>query len=498
MSVWRRAIAWLRGEPPLHALEDAGEVDAAPTPEPVVLRPPEESWLSTLVTEASEGQRVDEVASETFWDKVHTLWNEGHERLAVQWLEKFLAVPTVAEETRARLRAELSERQVELGESADAVPHLERLADSEDTAVRAHYLLAEHYRRTGDEARALRHYEAVLSRDVDYPNVRARFDRLRAGRGDEPHAAVGDTLVGATPIAGSGGARYQLVRELGRGASGAVYLARDTELERDVAVKLLHPHLSGADRAEACARFFDEARAAASLRHPNIIAVLDLDEGARRLVMELAAGGTLQQVLRERGPRPLRRALERHAQILSALGTAHRRGIVHRDLKPANLMFRRDPDAPGAEVVLADFGVAHLPDAEGATREDAAGRLRARADSPKRAAEAVGTLAYMAPEQRRGAGADPSADLYASAVVLFEMLTGRYPWPRDVLLSGARTADDFALPGEVTAGAPAELRTRLERHLAALGSPAQDDRPGPEDAAAEALALRDLAVASAG
>jgi serine/threonine-protein kinase len=90
-----------------------------------------------------------------------------------------------------------------------------------------------------------------------------------------------------------------------------------------------------------------------------------MDEASRRIVMELAAGGTLKDVLRERGPRPLRRAIERHGQVLSALSAAHRRGIVHCDLKPANLMFRRDVDLPGVEVMLGDFGVAHLPDATG-------------------------------------------------------------------------------------------------------------------------------------
>ena len=114
-------------------------------------------------------------------------------------------------------------------------------------------------------------------------------------------------------------------------------------------------------------RFFHEARVMASLRHPNLVAVLDLDEKARRIVLELAAGGTLRDLVRDRGPRTLRRALERHGQVLSALSAAHRRGIIHRDVKPANLMFRRDPDTPGVEVVLGDFGVAHLPDASGAT-----------------------------------------------------------------------------------------------------------------------------------
>src|SRR5678816_864831 len=107
------------------------------------------------------------------------------------------------------------------------------------------------------------------------------------------------------------------------------------------------------------------------------------------MVSPAASSMTMRRdIQRERGPRTLRRAIERHGQILSALAAAHRRGIVHCDLKPANLMFRRDADLPGVEVMLGDFGVAHLPDASG----QAAARARA---------EAVGTIAYMAPEQRR-------------------------------------------------------------------------------------------------
>ncbi|HEY0991380.1 MAG TPA: serine/threonine-protein kinase, partial [Kofleriaceae bacterium] len=277
------------------------------------------------------------------------------------------------------------------------------------------------------------------------------------------------------------GARYRLVRELGRGATGVVYLARDAELERDVAVKLLHPHLAGADRKEALARFFHEARVMASLRHPNVVAVLDLDEASRRIVMELAAGGTLRDIQRERGPRTLRRAIERHGQILSALAAAHRRGIVHCDLKPANLMFRRDADLPGVEVMLGDFGVAHLPDASG---QAAAGERT----------EAVGTLAYMAPEQRRGE-VTPATDVYASAVVLFEMFTGRTPWARETVMGGARSANDFRLPARVFASAPA-LADEIQHHIMRIGDPDPARRPTTAQALAESQRLRERIIAA--
>jgi eukaryotic-like serine/threonine-protein kinase len=218
------------------------------------------------------------------------------------------------------------------------------------------------------------------------------------------------------------------------------------------------------------------------LRHPNVVAVLDLDEASRRIVMELAAGGTLRDVLRERGRRSLRRAIERHGQVLSALAAAHRRGIVHGDLKPGNLMFRRDADQPGVEIMLGDFGVAHLPDASGAVA------------STTRRSEAVGTLAYMAPEQRRGE-VSPASDVYASAVVLFEMFLGRTPWSRDVLMAGTRRADDFLLPRELFAAAPG-LADDVQRYLTRLADPDPAKRPTTAQALAESQRLRERIIAA--
>ena len=254
--------------------------------------------------------------------------------------------------------------------------------------------------------------DAVLARDVDYANVLPRVERLRAARGLSAPAA-GETIAGAAIAGVSGGARYRLVRELGRGATGVVYLARDAELERDVAVKLLHPHLAAAPQADAVKRFFHEARVMASLRHPNLVAVLDLEERARRIVLELAAGGTLRDTLRERGPRTLRRSIERHSQILSALSAAHRRGIVHRDLKPANVIVCGD--AP----TIVDFGIAkHLGD-------------RAVATTARR----IGTPPYMAPEQFTGGVITPAVDVFALGVMLFELVTGELPFASDNIVA---------------------------------------------------------------
>jgi hypothetical protein len=475
-----RLIGWLRGggdEAPGAGDELAASVKLEP--EPVVLRSEEETWLSELATAAAESDRVADIGSTAFWNRVEGLYRRGDERLAIQWIEKFLEIPVTPETVAIKLRVRVVEMYELAGDLGRGLEHLQLLADHADHALRANYLLGEHYRRRGDEMAALRHYEAVLARDVDYPNVRIRVERLRARRGAIGGGGLGETIVGPEAQRGDAGTRYRLIRELGRGATGVVYLARDAELERDVAIKLLHPHLSGRDSATRCAQFFAEARIAASLRHPNIMAILDLDERARRIVCELAAGGTLRTVLRDRGKRDVRRGLERHTQVLSALSAAHRRGIVHRDLKPANLMFRRDPDEPGAEIILGDFGVAHLPGSEVSEAEKD---------------QAIGTLAYMAPEQRRAGQVDPRWDLYAAAAVLYEMLVARPPWSREVLLAGIRERGDFRLPAEVTGALSADLAAALDDHLDRLGDPDPEGRPATDEALAEARELRDLAI----
>lgn len=207
---------------------------------------------------------------------------------------------------------------------------------------------------------------------------------------------------------------YEIIAPVGTGGMGEVYRARDTRLNRDVALKTLQTGV--ADNPVRRARFEREAQAIAHLNHPNICAVYDVgtQDGIAYLVMEYVEGESLAQRLR-RGPLALPAALRLAIQIAGALDAAHRRGIVHRDLKPANVM------VTGQAVKLLDFGVAKLRLDDDAT--DAAAREHTISLTAERSV--VGTLHYMAPEQLEGRASDARVDLFAFGAVLYEMLSAR-------------------------------------------------------------------------
>lgn len=226
-------------------------------------------------------------------------------------------------------------------------------------------------------------------------------------------ARAGDFLrllpSGAVRAPGTGmvAGRYRIERHLGSGAMGDVHLAWDQQLERSVALKFLRAATAATDPS-AVARFRAEARAAARLEHPHVATVYDTGETDDRqlfIAMAYYPGETLRERI-ARAPLTLADALRIAAQVASALAAAHAAGIVHRDVKPANVLF----DAEGA-ARLADFGIAKLLAGPEVLTRDAA----------------VGTPAYMSPEQARGDAVDPSADLWALGVMLHEMLTGNRP-----------------------------------------------------------------------
>jgi eukaryotic-like serine/threonine-protein kinase len=208
---------------------------------------------------------------------------------------------------------------------------------------------------------------------------------------------------------------YEVARAIGAGGMGEVYRARDTRLDRVVAIKVLPAHL--ADRSEARERFEREARIVASLNHPHICALFDIgqQDGINYLVMEYLEGETLAQRL-VRGPLPLEQVLQYAIEISDALDKAHRKGVTHRDLKPGNIMLTK------TGTKLLDFGLAKLKQ-EAAPANLPLSQLPT-ADEPLTAkGSIVGTLQYMAPEQLEGKEVDARADIFAFGAVVYEMAT---------------------------------------------------------------------------
>ena len=214
---------------------------------------------------------------------------------------------------------------------------------------------------------------------------------------------------------------YEILAPLGAGGMGEVYRARDTRLDRTVAIKVL-PERLASDR-RALERFEREAKAVAALSHPNILAIHDFEihEGVRYAVTELLEGATLREHLEGSAITP-RKAIEYAMQIARGLGAAHERGIVHRDLKPENVFV-----AVGGHVKILDFGLAReLVPAPGETGSSAG--TVPEATEP---GTILGTVGYMSPEQVRGAAADARSDIFAFGVVFYEMLTGRRAFRAD-------------------------------------------------------------------
>jgi Tol biopolymer transport system component/predicted Ser/Thr protein kinase len=201
---------------------------------------------------------------------------------------------------------------------------------------------------------------------------------------------------------------YEILAPIGAGGMGEVYRAKDTKLQREVAIKVLPDAL--AQDPERLARFEREAKVLASLNHPNIAQIYGIEE--RALVMELVSGETLK------GPLPLETALDYAKQIAEALEAAHEKNIIHRDLKPANIMI-----TPAGVIKVLDFGLASVLNRD---REEAdPANSPTLTISPTRAGMILGTAAYMSPEQARGKAVDKRADIWAFGVVLYELLTGK-------------------------------------------------------------------------
>jgi serine/threonine-protein kinase len=213
--------------------------------------------------------------------------------------------------------------------------------------------------------------------------------------------------------------KYELVEELGHGGMATVYRARDKRLEREVAVKVIHPHLR--DSREAVSRFNAEARAVAKLHHPNIVEVFDVsdpEEPEQYLVVELLRGTTLRKLLQRQKAMPPEVAVAVALELLGALSHAHANGVVHRDIKPENVLIERrfggtaGAAADGVVVKLTDFGIAKLLDVQGVTSTG----------------QVLGSPAHMAPEQIEGGEVDARADVFGLGVLVYECMLGHLPF----------------------------------------------------------------------
>jgi eukaryotic-like serine/threonine-protein kinase len=297
---------------------------------------------------------------------------------------------------------------------------------------------------------------------ADEPEARREVESLLAARNEaggflSRPALERSLLSGAQRAAlnariGSSIGQYQLLSVLGVGGMGEVFLAEDTRLHRQVALKLLPPQFS--QQPGRVRRFEQEARATTALNHPNIVTLYDTGqhEGSYFIVNEFVDGQTLRAHLNEHGPLPISEALNIAQQIATALSAAHAAGIVHRDIKPENVMLRRD-----GFVKVLDFGLAKLTgalpeppvDQDDTHDEETPQAAIHQPQSQTAAGVLLGTIRYMSPEQARGDTVDARTDVFSLGVVLYEMLTGRTPFHRETAtetLAAILEAEPPALP----------------------------------------------------
>lgn len=212
--------------------------------------------------------------------------------------------------------------------------------------------------------------------------------------------------------------QFKILQKIGTGGMGAVYKASQPEMNRMVAVKILHPKLT--NRKDLASRFRREARAMSHLSHPNTVRVFlygELEDGSLYIVMELLEGKNLNQAVRAEGPLPMERALPILVQACGALEEAHRAGIIHRDLKPENIFLQSQGGLRDFAKVL-DFGLAKVTERE----------MRPGSIILTQEGMVFGTPEFMSPEQAQGKALTPGSDIYSLAVILYEVLTGKLPF----------------------------------------------------------------------
>lgn len=328
---------------------------------------------------------------------------------------------------RRRQQAEaMSRTHLALGEALRAQGQLDRAFEAFSLCLPGELVerqlddLGLDYERKRHYAKALRVYRHLKSIAPLYPDIDARIQRmqslesqtLRGRRGGPIDTVALSDNGGSRPRIG----RYEIERELGRGAMGVVYLGIDSRIGREVAIKALSlaDEFDGVALEEVKARFFREAEAAGRLSHPNIVTVYDVGEedDLAYIAMDYLRGEALSQHAREDALLPLERVLSIGVHVAEALHYAHEQGVVHRDVKPANMVLTMDE----YEVKVTDFGVAHLMDA-----------------SKTRTGTIMGSPSFMSPEHVSGRRVDGRSDLWSLGVSLYQLLTGHLPFTGEPL-----------------------------------------------------------------
>ena len=308
--------------------------------------------------------------------------------------------------------------QISAGKLAEAENNLNTLVPfgTENWQLQATYDIAQSYEKQRRYEQAEKIYRDILVRAPKFSDVKNRLKRLQELSGGQGNAGLDATLVIDEqiinkPVLG----RYEIQKELGRGAMGVVYLGRDPRISRMVAIKTLHyKHFEPSQLPEVKARFFREAEAAGRLSHPNIVSVFDAGEedDLAFIAMDYVPGKALNYFTNPKRLLPVAIVYGLMAKAADALFYAHKHQIIHRDIKPSNLLY--DPET--GRVKVSDFGIARLVD-----------------NSKTRTGDVMGSPLYMSPEQLKGTKVSEAADIYSLGVTMYQLLTGKLPFDGDSL-----------------------------------------------------------------
>jgi len=335
------------------------------------------------------------------------------------WLQPYRQIRALTENAR-EARLKLGQILLDQGQTDEALAAIARCPEGEES-LELRYRIALQQERKRQYDKATQTYRSILGRKKKFRDTSERLaalEQLASGSAGGSPGAFDATQTLVMPdqaVSRPTLGRYEIERELGRGAMGVVYLGRDPAIARTVAIKTLNYQAFEGEELQALkSRFFREAEAAGRLSHPAIVTVYDVGEEAdlAYIAMDYARGRPLSEFGRAGRLLPLATVLEVVAQVADALAYAHEQRIIHRDIKPANLIY--DPDS--GDVRVTDFGIARISD-----------------DSVTRTGSVMGSPLYMSPEQLKGQKVTSASDIYSLGVTLYKLVSGETPYQGDTL-----------------------------------------------------------------